>query len=124
MSIRLAGQFIVPASERKIWSYKIKQSSKLCVSFQDRSEMTQQDTPTKKCVRVRKSYPGEALKVIRSSTIKFAKHHNLNSTLDLVDGIRNQVPAVYLAKSESLSCLFLWKSSAVEAWRVTPRCIS
>ena len=86
--------------------------------------MTQQDTSTKKCIRVRKSCPGKALMVIRLSTIKFAKHHNLNSTLDLVDGIQNQVPAVYLARPEALSCLFLWKSSAVEAWRVTPRCIS
>ena len=47
MSIKLAGQFIVPAPERKIWSYKIKQSSQLCVSFPDRSEMTQKDRPKK-----------------------------------------------------------------------------
>ena len=64
MSIKLAGQFKVPASERKVWSYKIKQRTQFCVSFLDQSEMTQQDMPTKKCVSVHKSCPGEALKVI------------------------------------------------------------
>ena len=45
---RDAGQFIVPGSGRKVWSYKIKQRGQFCVSFPGRSEMTQQDTPTKK----------------------------------------------------------------------------
>ena len=53
VSIKVAGQFIVPACERKVWSYEIKQRSQLCVSFPDQSEMTQQDTPTKNCVCVR-----------------------------------------------------------------------
>lgn len=77
----------------------------------------------KKCVRVRKSCPVEALKFIRFATVKFSKHFNLTSTLDLVHGIRNQVLAVYLTKRKPLSCLFLFKSSAIEAWRLTPRCI-
>ena len=100
---------------------------KLCVSFPDRSEMIQQDkyTPTKKYVRIR--FRGETL--IRLSTIKFAKHYNLTSALDLVHGVRNQVLAVYLAKRGLLSCVLLWnskathdsKSSAFGAQRVTPR---
>ena len=49
--------------------------------------MIQLDTPTKKYVRIR--FRGETL--IRLSTIKFAKLHNLTSTLDLVHGVRNQV---------------------------------
>ena len=49
---RDAGQFIVPGSERKVWSYKIKQRGQFCVSFPGRSEMTQQDTPTKKNIRI------------------------------------------------------------------------
>ena len=44
--------------------------------------MIQQDTPTKKYVCIR--FRGEAL--IRLSTIKFAKHYNLTSSLDLVHG--------------------------------------
>ena len=82
--------------------------------------MTQQDTSTKKCVRVHKICRREARKVIRLSTIEFGKHFNLSSTLDWVDGIQNQVLAVYLTKREPPSCLFLLKSSAIEAQRVTP----
>ena len=85
--------------------------------------MTQQGTSTKKCVRVRKICPREAHKAIRLSTIEYAKHYSLSPTLDLVDGIRNQVLAVYLTKREPPSCLFLWKSSAIQTRRVTPRCI-
>jgi len=48
--------------------------------------MTQQYTPTKKYVRIR--FRGEALKVIRLSAIKSAKHYNLTSTLNLVHGAR------------------------------------
>ena len=79
--------------------------------------MIDQDTPTKKYVRIR--FRGETL--IGLSTIKFAKYYNLTSTLDLVHGVRNQILAVYLAKREQLSCVLLWKSLAMEAWRVTPR---
>ena len=79
--------------------------------------MIQQDTPTKKYVRIR--FRGETL--IRLSTIKFVKHYNLTSTLDLVHGVRNQVLAVYLAKREPLGRVLLWKSSAIQARRVTPR---
>ena len=79
--------------------------------------MIQQDTPTKKYVRIRF---GEEI-LIRLSTIKFAKHYNLASTLDLVHGVRNQVLAVYLAKREPLNRVLLWKSLAIEARRVTPR---
>ena len=50
--------------------------------------MTQQDTPTKKYVRIR--FRGEALKVIRLLAIKSAKHYNLTSTLNLVQGARNE----------------------------------
>ena len=66
--------------------------------------MIQQDTPTKKYVRFR--FCGETL--IRLSTIKFAKHYNLTSTLDLVHGVGNQVLAVYLVKREPLGvvCCF------------------
>ena len=46
--------------------------------------MTRQDTLSKKYVRIR--FRGETL--IRLSTIKFAKHYNLTSTLDLVHGAR------------------------------------
>ena len=42
--------------------------------------MIQHDTPTKKYVRIR--FRGETL--IHLSIIKFAKHYNLTSTLDLV----------------------------------------
>ena len=46
----------------------------------------------------------------------------MTSTLDLVHNVWNQVDlAVYLAKREPLSRVFLWKSSAIEAWRVTSR---
>ena len=68
--------------------------------------MIQQDTPTIKYVRI--PFPGETL--IRLSTIKFAKHYNLTSTLDLVHGVGNQVFAEYLAKREPLSGVLLWKS--------------
>ena len=81
--------------------------------------MIQQHTATKKYVPIR--FRGETLKVIRLSTIKFAKHYNLTSTLDLVHGVRNQVLALYLAKREPLSRVLLWKTSAIEARRVTPR---
>ena len=81
--------------------------------------MIQQLTPTEKHVRIR--FRGETLKVIRLSTTKFAKHYNLTSTLNLVHGVRNQVLAVYLAKRKPLSCVLIWKSSAIEARRVTPR---
>ena len=60
--------------------------------------MIQQDTPTKKYVRIR--FRGETL--IRLSTIKFAKHYSLTSTLDLVHGVP-KVLAVYLAKRKPLS---------------------
>ena len=82
--------------------------------------MIQQGTPTKKYARIR--FRGETF--IRLTTIKFAKHYNLTSTLDLVYGVGNQVLAVYPAKSEPLSRVLLWKSSATEARRVTPRLIS
>ena len=39
----------------------------------------QNDSVKQKCVRVRKSCPVEALKVIRLSIIKFAKYYNLTS---------------------------------------------
>ena len=55
--------------------------------------MIQQDTPTKKYVRIR--FRGKTLK--RLSTIKFTKHCNPTSTLDLVRGVRNQVLAVYVS---------------------------
>jgi len=45
--------------------------------------MAQQDTPTKKCVRVPKSCPVETFKVKRSSAIKFAKHDSLILTFNL-----------------------------------------
>ena len=54
--------------------------------------MTQQETATKTYLHF--CYRGEALKVMQLSTIKFAKHYNLTSTLDLVNGVRNQVLAV------------------------------
>ena len=79
--------------------------------------MIQQDTATKKYVRIR--FRGETL--IRLSTIEFAKHYNLTSTLNLVHGVRNQVLAVYLMKRERLSRVLLWKSSAIEARSVNPR---
>ena len=47
----------------------------------------------KKYVRIR--FRGKTL--IRLSTIKFTKHYNLTSTLDLVRGVRNQVLAVYVS---------------------------
>ena len=56
-------------------------------------------------VSIRWSFPGEALKVIRLSNIKSAKHYFMTSTLDLVHGVRSQVPAVYIAKHEPPSCL-------------------
>ena len=81
--------------------------------------MIQQHTPTKKIVPIR--FRGETLKVVRLSTIKFAKHYSLPSPLDLVHVVRNQVLAAYLAKREPLSRVLLWKSSAIEAWKVTSR---
>ena len=63
--------------------------------------MTQQDTPTKNYVRI--PFSGEAFKVIRLST----------QNLDFV--------YVYLAKRDPVSRLLLWKSSAIETRRVTPR---
>ena len=46
-------------------------------------------------------------KVIRLSTIKFAKYYNLTSISDLVHGIRNQVLAVYLTNaSRRVACCF------------------
>ena len=53
----------------------------------------QQDTPTKKYVRI--CFRGKTL--IRLSNIKFTKHYNLTSTLYLVCGVRNQVLAVYVS---------------------------
>ena len=47
--------------------------------------MIQQDTPTKKYVRI--CFRGETL--IRLSTIKFAKHYNLTSTLKFGSGSRS-----------------------------------
>ena len=47
----------------------------------------------KKYVRIR--FRGKTL--IRLSTIKFTKHYNPTSTLDLVRGVRNQVLAVYVS---------------------------
>ena len=73
MSVKLAGQFKVPASERKNWSYKIKQSS-LNFVFPFRTDW--EWLKTKKCVRVRKSFPGEALKVIRLLTITLQPDFN------------------------------------------------
>ena len=66
----------------------------------------QVDTPTIKNVRI----PFREETLIRLSTIKFAKHYNLISTLDLVHGVGNQVLAEYLAKREPLSGVLLWKS--------------
>ena len=45
VSITLSGYLTIPASEAKVWVYRIKQS-KFCVSFPYRSEMTQHDTST------------------------------------------------------------------------------
>ena len=56
--------------------------------------MTQQDTPTKKYVRIR--FLGEPLKVIRLSAITFAKKKP-TSTLNLVHGAPNEILAVHLA---------------------------
>ena len=47
--------------------------------------MIQQDTPTKKYVRIR--FHGETL--LQLSTIKFAKHYNLTSTLKFGSGSRS-----------------------------------
>ena len=47
--------------------------------------MIEQDTSTKKYVRIR--FRGETL--IRLSTIKFAKHYNLTSTLKFGSGSRS-----------------------------------
>ena len=61
----------------------MKQISQLCVSFPEISEIIQ---------RQRKKYVHIGFRVeilIRLSTIKFAKHYNANSTLDLVHGVRN-----------------------------------
>ena len=81
--------------------------------------MTPQEAPAKKNVRIR--FHGQAVKVIRLSTIKFAKHYTLTSTLYLVHGVGNQDLAAYLAKRESLSLVLLWKPSAIDARRVTLR---
>ena len=63
--------------------------------------MIQQDTPTKKkYVRIR--FRGKTL--IRLSTIKFTKHYNPTSTLDLVRRVRNQVLAAYV--SHWVACCF------------------
>ena len=56
--------------------------------------MIQQDTPQKKYVRIR--FRRKTL--TRLSAIKFTKHYNLTSTLDLVCGVRNQVLAVYVSQ--------------------------
>ena len=85
MSIKLAGQFKVPASERKIWSYKIKQSSQLCVCFPNLLEMAQD----KKMCSCLQKFPWGSYQIIRLSTIILVKYYNLTSTLNLVHGIRN-----------------------------------
>ena len=72
--------------------------------------MIKQDTLTKKYVRIR--FRGKTL--IRLSNIKFTKHYNLTSTLDLVCGVRNQVLAVYVA-NESCVALEVFNDRSAES---------
>ena len=93
----------------------MKQRSHFCVSFPDRSELNQQDTPPKIYVHIR--FRGSQGHTIVNHKI-WQTDYNLTSTLDLVHRVQNHVVAVYLAKREPL-----WKSLLVTDAVTQLRCV-
>ena len=71
---------------------KAKKSTLCFLSGPIRNDSTRH-ADKKKYVRIR--FRGKTL--IRLSTIKFTKHYNPTSNLDLVRGVRNQLLAVYVS---------------------------
>ena len=81
--------------------------------------MIQQTTPTKKYLFVLISFPwGNSHTIVNHKICK-----TLQPDFDFGFGSRSskEVLAAYLAKREPLSRVLLWKSSASEARRGTPR---
>ena len=70
---------------------KVKKSTLCFLSGPIGNDSTRHADKKNVCIR----FCGKTL--IRLSTIKFTKHYNLTSTLDLVCGVRNQVLAVYVS---------------------------